>query len=156
MANKTMTFGADLIPNSTTKQYNLGSSTNKWNIYGDWKGSVIPVSSGGTNATTTAAAKVNLGINVTGQDIAFWNPNGQTQHWGIGATVLASESAGVTKPSEGHRTSLVVRDDGIRRRDTKRAPCHRQHVRARKRHLARHAVRRETGRGASEHKTAGA
>lgn len=113
MANKTMTFGADLIPNSTTKQYSLGSSTNKWNIYGDWKGSVIPISLGGTNATTAAAAKVNLGINVTGQDIAFWNPNGTTQHWGVGATVLASETSGVTKPSEGHRTSLVVRDDGI-------------------------------------------
>lgn len=29
MANKTITFGADLLPNSTAGSYNLGNSTQK-------------------------------------------------------------------------------------------------------------------------------
>lgn len=35
MPNNHIDFGVDLIPNSTTKQYALGSSTKKWKIYGE-------------------------------------------------------------------------------------------------------------------------
>ena len=34
MANKAITFGADLLPNSTTSSYSLGNSTKKWQING--------------------------------------------------------------------------------------------------------------------------
>ena len=34
MANKTITFGADLLPNSTSSSYSLGNSTKKWQING--------------------------------------------------------------------------------------------------------------------------
>lgn len=38
MANKTITFGADLLPNSTSLEYNLGSADKQWNIFGDLAG----------------------------------------------------------------------------------------------------------------------
>lgn len=54
MAN--MTFKTNLLPNSTTKEYSLGSSTNKWKIFGDLTG----------NADTATKFAANQSITLTG------------------------------------------------------------------------------------------
>ena len=53
MANKTITFGADLLPNSTAGSYNLGNSTQKWQINGvvDPKLTDTTYSTGTTNSS---------------------------------------------------------------------------------------------------------
>ena len=52
MAN--MTFKANLLPNSNLG-YNLGSSTQKWNVYGDLLGTpTAPTAATGTNTTQIA------------------------------------------------------------------------------------------------------
>lgn len=73
----------------------------------------LAVTYGGTGASTAENAKVNLGICATGQNAAVSNYHGSTQHWGIGANVLASSTSGVSKAFEGKRTSLIVVDNGL-------------------------------------------
>lgn len=70
MPNKTITFGADLLP-VTSNSYNLGDSTHIWNIYGDLTGSASQVSAveinnkkiyllGSQTLDSTTASAVNL------------------------------------------------------------------------------------------------
>lgn len=73
----------------------------------------LAVTYGGTGASTAENAKTNLGICAAGQNAAVSNYHGATQHWGIGANVLASSTSGVSKAFEGKRTSLIVVDNGL-------------------------------------------
>lgn len=53
MPNKTITFGADLLPNSTSLEYNLGNSTQLWKIYGSLSGQASAAS---VSSTTNAVS----------------------------------------------------------------------------------------------------
>lgn len=60
MAN--MTFKTNILPNSTTKEYSLGSLTNVWNIYGDLTGDVT----GDVTGSLTGNVSGDVVGNVTG------------------------------------------------------------------------------------------
>ena len=64
MPNNSLTFGIDLLPNSTTKEYNLGSSTNKWNIFGDLTGNADTATSW-ANAQTVYVDLTSAGTDST-------------------------------------------------------------------------------------------
>ena len=67
MPNKTITFGADLLPNSTEMNYSLGDSTHKWKIngvvVGGTEGQILK--SDGTNSTWSDEYKVEI-LDLTG------------------------------------------------------------------------------------------
>lgn len=77
-----LTFGVNLLPNSTSKEFSLGNSTQKWNIYGDLTGTsttatnlaTAPTLVAGGTATVTLAMNSNYTLTIGGQQLVFVTP----------------------------------------------------------------------------------
>lgn len=67
MPNQTITFGVDLLPNSTNLDYSLGDSTHQWKIngvvVGGTNGQILK--SNGTNSSWADEYKVEI-LDLTG------------------------------------------------------------------------------------------
>ena len=66
-SGKSITFGADLLPNSTALEYSLGDATHKWKINGVIAGGTNGqiLKSDGTNSTWADEYKVEI-LDLTG------------------------------------------------------------------------------------------
>ena len=85
MAN--MTFKTNLLPNSTTLEYSLGSETQKWNIYGNLTGNASTATKLETARTLTVGS---TGKSFDGSGDISWT------HAEIGATVSNTWTDGTT------------------------------------------------------------
>ena len=109
--NGKATAGADATNNmdlTTLQQVNTALADKMDDDFSNASG-ILPITKGGTGASTIAKAKANLGIGNETQNPYLSNYTGSKQHWGINAVVTNTNNTNY----EGKRTAFVLENDGM-------------------------------------------
>ena len=112
-----MTFKTNLLPNSTTLEYSLGSEDKQWNIYGELNGNASSANKlktartltiGGTGKDFDGSANVSWSLNEIGATVSNTWTAGTTAGPTISTTVNGVTGTAAAIPSASASASGIV------------------------------------------------